>query len=80
MDDTGFDPFDVGVLADSLRRQPVGSACGAELAVDELAPALAAADRARGAHIRDSMPERLAALGDAPTLEKVVELNRAAHH
>ncbi|MER5218525.1 hypothetical protein ABT063_50685 [Streptomyces sp. NPDC002838] len=78
VDDTGFDPFDAGVLADSWRRRPMGPAYCTELTLDELGPPLAAADRARGARIRDSMPERFAALGDAPTREEVVEMNRAA--
>ncbi|MFD5753204.1 NADPH-dependent F420 reductase [Streptomyces sp. NPDC127033] len=79
VDDTGFDPFDAGVLADSWRQQPMGPAYCTELTLDELGPALAAADRDKDARVRDSMMERFAALGDAPTHEDVVEMNRAAH-
>jgi predicted dinucleotide-binding enzyme len=79
VNDTGFDPYDAGVLADSWRQQPMGPAYCTELTLDELGPALAAADRAKDTHIRDTMPERFAALGDAPTLEEIVEMSRAAH-
>ncbi|WP_405552579.1 hypothetical protein OHV08_02525 [Streptomyces canus] len=41
--------------------------------------ALAAADRTKDAAIRDSLPERFAALGANPTVDDVVEMNRAAH-
>lgn len=79
VDDTGFDPYDAGTLADSWRQQPMGPAYCTELTLDELPAALAAADRVRDAAVRDSMAERFAALGAAPTLEDVVEMNRAAH-
>ncbi|CAM5690386.1 MULTISPECIES: NADPH-dependent F420 reductase [Streptomyces] len=79
VDESGFDPFDAGVLADSWRQQPMGPAYCTELTLDELGPALAAADRARDARIRDSLMERFATIGSAPTLDEVVELNRSAH-
>ncbi|MET8981443.1 NAD(P)-binding domain-containing protein [Streptomyces sp. NPDC004539] len=79
VDDTGFDPYDAGVLADSWRQQPMGPAYCTELTLDELGPALAAAGRHKDALVRDSMPERFAALGDTFTHEDVVEMNRAAH-
>ncbi|MGS2586095.1 NADPH-dependent F420 reductase [Streptomyces hebeiensis] len=79
VDDTGFDPYDAGVLADSWRQQPMGPAYCTELTLEEMGPALAAADRHKDARVRDSMLERFAALSDAPTLEDVVEMNRAAH-
>ncbi|KAK1182665.1 NAD(P)-binding domain-containing protein [Streptomyces sp. NBS 14/10] len=79
VDDTGFDPYDAGVLADSWRQQPMGPAYCTELTLDELPAALAAADRVKDTHVRDSMPERFAALPANPTLEDVVEMNRAAH-
>ncbi|MGW2256334.1 NADPH-dependent F420 reductase [Streptomyces sp. NPDC001780] len=79
VDDTGFDPYDAGVLADSWRQQPMGPAYCTELTLEEMGPALAAADRNKDARVRDSMLERFAALSDAPTLEDVVEMNRAAH-
>lgn len=79
VDDTGFDPYDAGPLADSWRQQPNSPAYCTELTLDELPTALAAADRVKDARIRDSLPERFAALGANPTLEDVVEMNRAAH-
>ncbi|MEU1275455.1 NAD(P)-binding domain-containing protein [Streptomyces sp. NPDC005799] len=79
VDDTGFDAYDAGVLADSWRQQPMGPAYCTELTLDELPAALAAADRVKDAQVRDSMMERFAALGDAPTHDDVVEMNRAAH-
>ncbi|MFJ9909793.1 NADPH-dependent F420 reductase [Streptomyces sp. NPDC101152] len=79
VDDTGFDPYDAGALADSWRQQPMGPAYCTELTLDELPAALATADRVKDAAVRDSMLERMAALPDNPTLDDVVEMNRAAH-
>ncbi|WP_405724716.1 NAD(P)-binding domain-containing protein [Streptomyces sp. NBC_00028] len=80
VDDTGFDPYDAGALAESWRQQPNGPAYCTELTLDELPAALAAADRVKDAAIRDSLMERRAAvLPENPTLEDVVEMNRAAH-
>ncbi|WP_411149382.1 NADPH-dependent F420 reductase [Streptomyces sp. A30] len=79
VDDTGFDPYDTGTLADSWRQQPNSPAYCTELTLDELPAALAAADRTKDAAIRDSLPERFAALGANPTVDDVVEMNRAAH-
>ena len=79
VDDTGFDPYDTGTLADSWRQQPNSPAYCTELTLDELPAALAAADRVKDAAIRDSLPERFAALPANPTVDDVVEMNRAAH-
>jgi predicted dinucleotide-binding enzyme len=79
VDDTGFDPYDAGVLADSWRQQPMGPAYCTELTLDELPAALAAADPVKDRAVRDSMPERMAALPADPTVDDVVEMNRAAH-
>ncbi|MFF0096092.1 NADPH-dependent F420 reductase [Streptomyces canus] len=79
VDDTGFDPYDAGTLADSWRQQPNSPAYCTELTLDELPAALAAADRAKDTAIRDTLPQRLAALGPSPTVDDVVEMNRAAH-
>jgi predicted dinucleotide-binding enzyme len=79
VDDTGFDPYDAGTLADSWRQQPNSPAYCTELTLDELPAALAAADRVKDARIRDSVPERFAALPATATLDDVVEMNRAAH-
>ena len=79
VDDTGFDPYDTGTLAGSWRQQPNSPAYCTELTLDELPAALAAADRVKDATIRDSLPERFAALPANPTVDDVVEMNRAAH-
>ncbi|MCX5529345.1 NAD(P)-binding domain-containing protein [Streptomyces sp. NBC_00006] len=79
VDDTGFDPFDAGPLADSWRQQPMGPAYCTELTLDQLPEALAAADRVKDTQVRDSVMERFAALPADPTVEDVVEMNRAAH-
>jgi predicted dinucleotide-binding enzyme len=79
VDDTGFDAYDAGPLADSWRQQPNSPAYCTELTLDELPAALAAADRAKDARIRDSVPDRLATLPADATLADVVEMNRAAH-
>lgn len=79
VDDTGFDPYDTGTLADSWRQQPNSPAYCTELTLDQLPAALAAADRVKDARIRDSVPERLATLPATPTLSDIVEMNRAAH-
>ncbi|MET9014938.1 NAD(P)-binding domain-containing protein [Streptomyces olivaceoviridis] len=79
VDDTGFDPYDAGPLADSWRQQPMGPAYCTELTLDELPAALAAAHRVKDAAVRDSMLERFAALPANATLDDVVEMNRAAH-
>ncbi|CAL9431562.1 hypothetical protein SUDANB1_02051 [Streptomyces sp. enrichment culture] len=57
----------------------MGPAHCTELTLDELPAALAAADRVKDVAVRESMAERFAALGADPTLEDVVEMNRAAH-
>ncbi|NGO79007.1 NAD(P)-binding domain-containing protein [Streptomyces sp. YC504] len=79
VDDTGFDPYDAGVLADSWRQQPNSPAYCTELTLDQLPAALAAADRVKDTAVRDSVPERLAALPAGFTLDDVVQMNRAAH-
>ncbi|MFI6438573.1 NADPH-dependent F420 reductase [Streptomyces sp. NPDC050759] len=79
VDDTGFDPYDAGSLADSWRQQPMGPAYCTELTLDELPAALAAADPVKDRAVRDSMLERMAALPADPTVDDIVEMNRAAH-
>ncbi|MFI2780790.1 NADPH-dependent F420 reductase [Streptomyces sp. ALB3] len=79
VDDTGFDPYDAGVLAESWRQQPMGPAYCTELTLEELPAALAAADRGKDTAVRASVGERFAALSANPTLDDIVEMNRAAH-
>jgi predicted dinucleotide-binding enzyme len=79
VDESGFDPFDAGVLADSWRQQPMTPAYCTELGLEDLGPALAAADRAAAPQNRDRMMERFATLTSAPTLEEIVEVNRSLH-
>lgn len=66
-------------LADSWRQQPNSPAYCTELTLDTLPAALAAADRAKDVRVRNSLPERFAALPANPTVDDVVEMNRAAH-
>ncbi|MFF0401500.1 NADPH-dependent F420 reductase [Streptomyces sp. NPDC005248] len=79
VDDTGFDPFDAGVLADSWRQQPGTPAYCTELNLKELEAALAAADRTEAPRTRDRLMERFAAFTSTPTLQEVVDMNRSAH-
>ncbi|WP_158852661.1 NADPH-dependent F420 reductase [Saccharothrix deserti] len=79
VDETGFDPFHAGVLADSWRQQPGTPAYCTELSLEDLGPALAAADRAEAPRTRDRLMEHFAVLTSTPTLEEVVETNRSAH-
>ncbi|MGQ4389320.1 NADPH-dependent F420 reductase [Streptomyces sp. SAS_270] len=80
VDDTGFDAHDAGVLADSWRQQPGTPAYCTELTLDELAPALAAADRAEAPRTRDRLMAHFTTLTSTPSLSEIVEMNRSAHH
>ncbi|MGY1939771.1 NADPH-dependent F420 reductase [Nocardia gipuzkoensis] len=80
VDDTGFDPFDAGVLAESWRQQPGTPAYCTELNLEELGQALAAADKDEAPRTRDRLVEHFASLGEAPSLDQTVAINRAAHH
>ncbi|MEV2256971.1 NAD(P)-binding domain-containing protein [Streptomyces sp. NPDC050147] len=79
VDESGFDPFDAGMLADSWRQQPMTPAYCTELDLEDLGAALNAADRGAAARNRDRMMERFAALTSAPTPAETVELNRSLH-
>jgi predicted dinucleotide-binding enzyme len=79
VDESGFDAYDAGVLADSWRQQPMTPAYCTELSLDDLEPALAAADRSEAPRNRDRQMSRFAALTSAPTLDETVELNRSLH-
>ncbi|TYC86137.1 NADP oxidoreductase [Novosphingobium sp. BW1] len=53
VNDTGFDAFDAGVIAESWRQQPAAPAYTTDLTYDEMGPALAAAERHRLPKRRD---------------------------
>ncbi|MEU4012343.1 NAD(P)-binding domain-containing protein [Streptomyces pseudogriseolus] len=79
VDESGFDPFDAGKLADSWRQQPATPAYCTELTLDELGPALQAADREKTPAIRTRVLERVAAFTSLPPLDEIVELHRSLH-
>ncbi|MET7297231.1 NAD(P)-binding domain-containing protein [Streptomyces griseoloalbus] len=60
VDETGFDAFDAGVLADSWRQQPGTPAYTTDLTIDQLPAALAKADARRSPRRRDLMMEIIA--------------------
>src|SRR3954453_5717449 len=63
VDETGFDPFDAGSLADSWRQQPGQPAYCTGLGIKEMGPAFAAADRTEAPKRRDLALYRMAAAG-----------------
>ncbi len=79
VDDTGFDPFDAGVLAESWRQQPGTPAYCTELNLEELGQALAAAEKDKAPITRDRLMEHFGSLTEAPSLDETVAINRAAH-
>lgn len=79
VDDTGFDPYDAGVIADSWRQQPGTPAYCTELGLDDLAAAIAAAEKDKAPVTRDRLNERFASLEAVPSLDETVAINRSAH-
>ena len=83
VEDTGFDAFDAGALAESWRQQPGAPAYCTDLTVEELPAALAAADRARLPRRRDlavaAMQERVGDSTTNPDAEYGVRLSRALY-
>ena len=81
VEDTGFDAFDAGTLADSWRQQPGAPGYCTELTREEMPAALAAADRARLLKRRDlAIAVLMERVGDAttnPDAEYFVRLARA---
>jgi len=81
VEETGFDAFDAGVIADSWRQQPGSPVYTNDLAADELPAALARAQRDRSALRRDLMMkvylERIEADGKEPDPERQLALTRA---
>ncbi|PRY68959.1 hypothetical protein B0I08_103165 [Glaciihabitans tibetensis] len=78
VDDTGFDPFDAGVIAESWRQQPGTPAYCTELGLDDLAAALDAAEKERAPETRDRLIAHFGSLPEAPSLDETVAINRAA--
>jgi len=80
MNDTGFDGFDAGPLAESWRQQPGSPVYCTDLTYDEVAPALAAAERDRLPKRRDLsvlvFGERLGG-GVSPDWQSGVKISRA---
>jgi predicted dinucleotide-binding enzyme len=74
---TGFDALDAGTLAESWRQQPGTPAYCTELALDELAAALAAADKTRAPAQRESLIKEFMAGHGKLTHEDIVLRNRA---
>ena len=81
VEDTGFDAFDAGILAESWRQQPGAPAYCTDLTRDQMPAALAAAERARLPKRRElSLAAVMERLGDGarnPDAGYAVRLNRA---
>jgi predicted dinucleotide-binding enzyme len=80
VDDTGFDGFDAGSLADSWRQQPGSPVYISDLTYDEMGPALASAERYRLPKRRDISADvfaERAGVGKSPDAETVVRIARA---
>jgi len=81
VEDTGFDAFDAGKLADSWRQQPGAPCYCTDLTAAELPAALAATERARLPKRRDlavaAVYERVGDGAKNPDAEYGVRLNRA---
>jgi predicted dinucleotide-binding enzyme len=80
VDDTGFDGFDAGTLADSWRQQPGSPVYITDLTYDEMGPALASAERHRLPRRRDISAQVFAErVGEraSPDAETVVRIARA---
>jgi 8-hydroxy-5-deazaflavin:NADPH oxidoreductase len=81
VEDTGFDAFDAGTLAESWRQQPGAPCYGTDLTVEEMPAALAAADRSRLPKRRDlavmAFQERLGDSTTNPDADFGVRISRA---
>ena len=80
VDDSGFDAFDAGLLAESWRQQPGTPAYCTELGIEELSRALPAAEKDKAPATRDRLWAHFGALAEMPSHEDTVATNRAAHH
>ena len=74
---TGFDALDAGPLADSWRQQPGTPAYCTELALAELTPALAAADKHRAPENRESLIKQFMARYGELTHDDTIAMNKA---
>lgn len=80
VDDTGFDGFEAGTLADSWRQQPGSPVYITDLTYDQMGPALASAERERLPKRRDLSAQVFAErVGEraSPDAETVVRIARA---
>ncbi|BCG04935.1 3-hydroxyisobutyrate dehydrogenase (plasmid) [Paraburkholderia sp. PGU19] len=80
VEDTGFDGFDAGPLAQSWRQQPGAPSYCTDLTREEMPAALAAAEKARLPKRRDlsfaAVMERIEGVASNPDAEYLVRLNR----
>ncbi|MBB4643034.1 NADPH-dependent F420 reductase [Rhizorhapis suberifaciens] len=74
---TGFDPLDSGSLADSWRQQPGTPAYCTELTLDELKVALAAANKERAPHNRETLIKEFMARYEELSHDDTIAMNRA---
>ncbi len=83
VEDTGFDAFDAGTLADSWRQQPGAPCYCTDLTLEGMPAAHAAAERARLPKRRDlavaAVAERVGDGTTNPDAEYAVRLNRALY-
>lgn len=83
VEDTGFDAFDAGTLAESWRQQPGAPAYCTDLTAVEMGPALVAAERERLPKRRDlaiaAIMERVGDSKTNPDADFGVRLNRALY-
>ena len=83
VDDSGFDGFDAGSIADAWRQQPGAPAYCTDLASDQMGAALASAERHRLARRRDiavaAIAERMGDGTTNPDADFSVRLNRAIY-
>jgi predicted dinucleotide-binding enzyme len=81
VDDTGFEPYDAGTLAESWRQQPGTPCYCTDLTLAEMPDALAAAEASRSPKRRDlavaAIMERVGGGTTNPDADYLVRLNRA---
>lgn len=80
VDDSGFDAYDAGPLAESWRQQPGTPAYCTELGLKDLGQALAVAEKDKAPGTRDRLMGHFGSLNEMPSRKETVAINRAAHH